>query len=578
MSVYNFHASANVIRAPLLPQASRLWTIAKSNFYFPTINAYFVAMQNTAFLPLKKLTLLLAIILSSVQLSRAQAVYLPLGYQLDQKFNSTLYSTGTSLHTSLRPYLVDSALTPTYSAIMQRGVDSSRKSWVFRKLLNEHLFDEKTKEYTFFGDYLPDLQLGHDFLGKKTTYLNTRGYQFGGTVGDKFYFYTSGYENQGKFPNYLTDYINKINFVPGQAFNHSPGATSADWAYVTATISYTPIKQLNITLGEDKTFIGDGYRSLLLSDFAANYPLLRLTANLGRVQYMMMWAYLQDQTAKQFDSFGNNRRKWAAFHYLDWNVTNRFSLGFFNALIAEEANDQGQFHGFDANYINPLIYTNSLAPSSQPDNILAGFTAKYKIFDKTALYGQLLLDRFNAGDFFSNGNTNNTNGVQLGIRGADLFALKNLNFLFEYNTVKPYTYQSSQAITNYTEYSEPLGDPLGANFRELIGILNYSIGRFDFMGQLNYAKYGIDPVNSNYGRDLTQPFTPTVNATSVGQGIPTHLYYGEGTVSLLVNPKYNLRLELGGLLRDESNGLASKKTGLITFGLRSTFRSLYHDF
>jgi hypothetical protein len=550
----------------------------KSNFYFHVNNAYFAAMQNTAFLPVKKITLLLGVILFSVQASRSQAVYLPLSYQLNQKFNSTLYSINSSLHTSLRPFLIDSALTPTYNAIMQRGVDSNRKSWVFRKLLNEHLFDETNKEYTFFGDYLPDLQLGHDFLGKSTTDLNTRGYQFGGTVGTKFYFYTSGYENQGKFANYINDYINKINFVPGQAYVHNSTLSSKDWSYVTAILSYTPIKQLNITLGEDKTFIGDGYRSLLLSDFAANYPLLRLTANLGKVQYMIMWAYLQDATAKQFDSFGNNRRKWAAFHYLDWNVSNRFSAGFFNAIITEEANDQGQFHGFDVNYINPLVYSSTLGPSSQPDNVLAGFTAKYKIFDKTAVYGQLLLDRFNAGDFFSNGNTDNTNGVQLGIRGADLFSVNNLNFLFEYNTVKPYTYQSSQVITNYTEYSEPLGDPLGANFRELIGILNYSAGRFDFMGQLNYAKYGLDPANMNYGRDLTQPFTPSVSTTSVGQGIPTHLYYAEGTVSLLINPKYNLRLELGGLLRDEGNALTSKKTALFTFGLRSTFRNLYHDF
>ncbi|MDP9046833.1 MAG: hypothetical protein M3N14_01770, partial [Bacteroidota bacterium] len=400
------------------PHAVTVPLAVKSNFYFTIINALFAARQTTAFLPVKKILLLLGVILFSAQIGRSQAVYLPLGYQLNQKFNSTIYSLNTSLHTSLRPYLIDSTLAPTYNAIMQRGVDSNRKSWVFRKLLNEHLFDEKNKEYTFFGDYLPDLQLGHDFLNNKTTYLNTRGYQFSGTVGSKFYFYTSGYENQGKFPNYLTDYINKINFVPGQAFNHSPGSSSVDWAYVTAILSYTPIKQVNITLGEDKTFIGDGYRSLLLSDFPANYPLLRVTANLGKVQYMMMWAYLQDAAAEQFNSFFNNRRKWAAFHYLDWNVSNRFSVGFFNALITEEANDHGQFHGFDLNYINPLVYSSKLGPSSQPDNVLAGFTGKYKIFDKTAVYGQLLLDRFDAGNFFSGSGTNNTNGVQLGTRGA----------------------------------------------------------------------------------------------------------------------------------------------------------------
>jgi len=209
-----------------------------------------------------------------------------------------------------------------------------------------------------------------------------------------------------------------------------------------------------------------------------------------------------------------------------------------------------------------------------------GFTGKYKIFDKTAIYGQLLLDRFNVSDFLSGGNPDNTNGVQLGIRGADLFKVKNFNYLFEFNTVKPYTYASQQPITSYTELSEPLGDPLGANFREYIGILNYSIGRFDFMGQLNYAKYGLDPnTTSNFGQDVTKAFNPSTETTAnLGQGLATSLRYAQGTVSLLINPKYNLRFELGGLYRQETNAQKNLKTALITFGLRSTFRGIYSDF
>ncbi|HEY5326950.1 MAG TPA: gliding motility protein RemB [Mucilaginibacter sp.] len=538
-------------------------------------------MRKISLLPIAKLTFIIGTILFSAQISRSQSVLMPYSYQLDQKFNSVIYSVDKSFHTSLKPFLIDSVISPRYNQLMQVGVDSSRKGWILRKIFNEHLFDVKTKEYTFYGDYLTDVLPGHDFAGKSKTLLNTQGYQFGGTVGDKFFFYTSGYANQGRFPNYLNNYINKYEFIPGQSYNFNVGLASADWTYVTAIISYTPIKQLNITLGEDKTFIGDGYRSLLLSDFAANYPLLRLTANLGKVQYMFMWAYLQDHKALQFDSFGNNRRKWAAFHYLDWNITNRLSLGYFNALITSEADDYGNFHGFDSNYINPLIFSNALNPTpSQPDNVFTGFTGKYKIFDKTAIYGQLLLDRFNAGDLFSGGKPDNTNGVQVGIRGADLFQVKNFNYLFEFNTVKPYTYASQQPITNYTDLSEPLGDPLGANFREYIGILNYSIGRFDFMGQLTYAKYGLDPnALANFGQDVTKAFNPaTATTAATGQGLATTLRYAQGSISFLINPKYNLRLELGGLFREEANAQSTLKTALITFGLRSTFRDIYSDF
>jgi len=180
-----------------------------------------------------------------------------------------------------------------------------------------------------------------------------------------------------------------------------------------------------------------------------------------------------------------------------------------------------------------------------------GFTGKYKIFDKTALYAQVLLDRVSGSGFFSGGNNSNTNGVQIGIRGADLFKVNSFNYLFEFNTVKPYTYQSAQPITSYTNFNEPLGDPLGANFREFIGILNYTTGPFDFMGQINYAKYGADPAGMNFGKDVNQPYVPSTTPTSVGQGIATDLYYAEGTISVLINPKYNLRFEVGGVFRAE---------------------------
>jgi len=118
----------------------------------------------------------------------------------------------------------------------------------------------------------------------------------------------------------------------------------------------------------------------------------------------------------------------------------------------------------------------------------------------------------------------------------------------------------------------------------MIGILNYSAGKFDFQGQVNYAKYVVNQFDQNIGMDITPPFIApgytqlATNINYVGQEINAHLRYAEGTISYLVNPRYNLRLELGVLYRDESSSLGDQKTTLFTFGLRSTFRSLYHDF
>jgi hypothetical protein len=531
---------------------------------------------------IKKIIFFLAVILFSAQLSKAQAVYVPYSYQLYQKFNSDVYSPNNSLHTALKPYLLDNSISRKYNEILNRGVDTTRKSWFSRKLFNEHLIHKETNEYTFYFDYITDMEVGRDIPNKITTTINTKAFQLGGTIGNKFFFYTSLYENQEKFPNYVYNYIKQLRFVPAEAYDRAPIYThdsAVDWSYSTAIISYTPIKELNITLGQDKTFIGDGYRSLLLSDYSSAYPLLRLTANVGHLQYMMMWADLEDINLPTYDTYGNNRRKIAAFHYLDWNVTNKLSLGFFNAIIAAGANDQGKRHPFDFNYINPLLFASSLGPSTPyKDNVLVGFTGKYKILNNAAIYGQLLIDRFKASDFFSANSTNNTNGYQIGIRGADLFKVKGFNYLLEYNTAKPYTYAGQQSISSYTDYSESLGDPLGANFKEVIAILDYSVGRWDFQGQANYATYGLDAIGQNNGQNVTLAVPATITSATTGQGLHTKTYYGEGTISYVINPKYNFRIFGGTVLRQQQNSVGTAKTAWITFGLKSSFRNFYHDF
>ena len=506
----------------------------------------------------------------------SQVSYLPYSYQFYQKLNTETYNSPNSFHTSLKPYIITDTgvLKHKYDSLMTPNPADTTKGIVYQLWFNRHLLQEETKDYTIFLDVIPDFEEGHEFKEKVSTWINTRGVQLGGTIGKNFFFYSSLYENQARFANYENSYIYSISFVPGQAYDRS--LPTSDWAYATALLGYKINKNINIQMGEDKTFIGDGYRSVLLSDFAAPYPLLRLNANLCKnVQYTAMWAYLEDQFAKQFDVYGNYRRKWAAFHYVDWNITPKASLGFFNALIAEEANDKGVGHGFDFNYINPLYFTSSLQPSgtTASDHTLLGLNGKYDILHKTTVYGQLLIDQTSQVSF------GKRNAWQLGLRGSDLFTLNRLNYLFEYNKATPYSYTNQNPIVNYTQLSEPLAHPFGANFKEFVALLNYSIKRFDFQWELDYASYGLNMNNLNYGSDIRQSNTANVpNTYIMGQGLATTLHYTEGVISYLLNPKYNLRIEASALLREEKNAQATTKTTQISFGLRGSFRNLYHDF
>ncbi len=544
----------------------------------------------------------LAIVTFSGFNARAQVQPPPYSYQLYQKLNDSVYSTRNRFHSSIKPYRMDdSTLFPKYDKLMYQYTDTTgHHSWVHRKLFNEHLIDIKHSDYTFFADYLPDLVIGRDFSNSRTTWINTRGFQLGGTVGKKFYFYTSGFENQAAFPDYLNTYINQTGMVPGQAYDRNVAnlqyGRTKDWSYATALLSYTPNKYLNVAAGYDKNFIGDGYRSMLLSDFTSPYSFLKLTASLGNVNYMVMWSYMQDPSAPKFSIESGNRKKWGVFHYLDWSVTNRFSLGFFDAIIWADADDKGYKRGFDFTYGNPIIFLRPLeASNGSPDNALIGFNSKYKITDHLTAYGQFALDEFEAKNFFSGkGSSRNKSAWQLGIRGADLFNVKRLNYLLEYNSARPYTYSQTSSILNYAQQNEPLAHPWGANFKEVVGILNYSYKRFDFSGQFNYGQYGLDVNGQNWGKNVfldyrtqaryTGVFDPNLfnnayatNGNYIGQGLRTNLYYSEAKIAYLLNPKYNLRIELGGMYRHESNSNFTDNTKMVTIGLRSSFRNLYQD-
>jgi hypothetical protein len=510
----------------------------------------------------------------------AQMEYQPYSFQFYQKLNSTLYSTSTDIHTSLKPYIItDSLLKHKYDSLMNYGSDSEHHSWGYRKLFNEHMIDVKSPGSTFYADLLPDFGIGRDFSNKQTTSTTSLGLQVGGTVGNKFYYNISGYQSSAIFPEYMSTYINQVGIIPGQAYAKTYTTNGYDWSYITATVSYTVNDYFNITAGRDKTFIGDGYRSMLLSDFASPYPFFRLTGTLGNVTYMAMWSYMDDPASTS--QYGINRHKFGVFHYLDWNVNNRISLGFFENITGFFTDDNGVKRPFDFNYINPIIFMKPVNNSSDdPDKSLLGFTGKYKISNGVTAYGQFALDEFHSKDFFSNdGAVDNKYGWQLGLRGTDLFAIHNLNFLLEYNTAKPYTYSARSAIENYSENGEPLAHPWGANFRELVGLLNYTYKRFDFSTEVDLGRYGLDMNGLNYGGDIfqiyTDPARPYGNYT--GQGLTTNMVYLEGKVAYVINPKYNMRFELGGIFRTEQNSEFHDKTTMITIGLRSSFRDLYTD-
>lgn len=348
-----------------------------------------------------KKSLLLVCFLFLTSIGFGQSTTYQYDYNLYQRINSFVYSVDSNLHTSIHPALPREQSTLLLDSVTKVAIDSGRhRSWFSRKLLFEHLVEIKKDDYKVYIDLLPDWQVGRDISKKNDTWLNTRWFQIQGSIGKKFSFYTSAYENQSKLPDYLNSFIDSTGVVPGQVNDKYNGTRNiTDWAYASAVLNYTPNKYFSFSLGQDKNFIGDGYRSMLLSDVATNYPFFKITTSLGNLKYVNIWAQLEDLTATPFNYANGFRKKWGVFHYLDWNISKRFSLGLFESVIWQDADSAGK-RGFDVSYITPIIFLRTVEGyNGSPDNALLGFNAKYKFAKNLTTYGQFILDEFTAKDF-----------------------------------------------------------------------------------------------------------------------------------------------------------------------------------
>lgn len=519
--------------------------------------------------------------------STAQQLNYPLANPYFNNIEKKLYYPDNSFHTSVKPWLTTEINRMLSIDSMQNlyNIESpySQKiyNWAWNKLFNQHFFDVQKDGFHFTIDPVLNLEAGKDIeLNDGNKYVNTRGFLVEGSLGKDFSFSTTFYENQASFVDHINQNIKKGWVVPGQGGVKPYGKNSYDFAWASGYISYTPSRFFNIQFGHGKNFIGDGYRSLLLSDNSFNYPYLKITTNLWRFKYVNLYAEFQDLKAFHTYELGF-RKKYGTFHYLSYAVNNRLNIGIFESVIWQ-AQDSSGYRGFDINYLNPVIFYRPVEFSlGSPDNALLGLNISYKIAKNYVLYGQLMLDEFKINEITAgNGWWGNKQAFQLGAKAFDFLNIENLYLQTEYNFVRPYMYSHGTSIQNYGHYNQSLAHPTGANFKESVSIIKYNYKRFFAEYKINYIIYGADSANVNYGKDIFRSYNdhPNEYGNFVGQGIKTTVIYNDFRVSYLLNPKTNLNISLGVSNRSESSDITDKNSTYIYFGLRTSLHNFYYDF
>lgn len=274
---------------------------------------------------------------------------------------------------------------------------------------------------------------------------------------------------------------------------------------------YLPNSFITLDVGYGKQFIGNGYQSLLLSDIASSYPYLKLSTKFGPVEYYNIYTTFVNPGMTDF-----GRKKHATIHYLDIAIKENIHLGVFESILWQSKSEEVN-KGYELAYLNPVIFYRPVEFSqhSSKGNALMGANLNL-LFKSVTVYGQFLLDDLNISrqkdgdENYQEGFFQNKYGYQLGLKGV----IGGVKYLLEYNQVQPYTYGHRTILQNYSHMNQPLAHPLGANFKELINLLEIRKGNWTYKLKTIFTNVGLDSLNTHYGQNI---FASDYDASTGGQ-------------------------------------------------------------
>jgi len=513
---------------------------------------------------------ILFLLIFSYSLTKSQNTNLPYNTFLFSDLEEDINCRFLNVHNSLKP------IEPNYlnskinsdSIFFLFGRDSlilnrlkHKKLW--KKLRTEDLVIGKAKNFIIQANIIVDFEAGKDLVTDSILSTNSRGIIVKGKIGKRFYFQTLAVENQAFVADFISQYIKSNQVMPGLARIRGFNQTGYDYSYSNSYINYVPADNFSIQFGHGKNFIGNGYRSLLLSDYSAAYPFLKFLFQNKRIQYMYMMNSFQEISAIDTREIVFNRNH-GSFSYLNIIVNKYLQVGLFEGTVWKTSG-VGYNNKFKPNYFNPLIFYKTVNYSlNDSNNVLVGFNIQIIPQKNIQLYGQLVVDDYS----FKNDFNQNKTGYQAGIKIFKPFNIKKLFLMCEYNRINPYTYSHDVIRQNYTHFNMPLAHPAGANLQELVIKINYKFKDFGIELSYNNINQGKDSTGINFGGNLFN-YSDNYESSNFLQGLKTTTKYYSATLSYLINPAINCRLFVSVIKRTNNYYSVEKNSNLIYFGIRT---------
>ena len=439
-----------------------------------------------------------------------------------------------------------------------------------------HLYEVDVHDFYLRIDPLLHFGVGRESEEGVTTYVNSRGLRLRGGIGQDVWFQTSFYDSQTRYPNYVNVYTDDFGVVPGVGFYKDFNSSlfdsegGRDYLLATAFVGFNFGKYIGMQVGHNQHFIGEGVRSLLLSDFSTPFFSIRFNTRIWKIHYQNIFAEL---SADDFMSVNGTsepiEKKFMAAHYLSFKASRTVTLGLFESVIFDRESDH-----FEWQYFNPIILYRSVEGAlGSPDNVMLGFNARVEAWRTAKFYGQLMIDDLQISQILDgeSGWWGNKFGIQLGANYYNAFGIEHLDLQAEWNRVRPFTYSHYNAEANYSHYNQALAHPLGANFNEVIGVVRYQpLPRLTLEGQLYVISTGEDRDTVSYGANILVPNTQRVGdyGNVVGQGVATDILFGKIGASWQISPELYADLYLTYRNKQSESEARALRTQQLSFAIR----------
>lgn len=334
----------------------------------------------------------------------------------------------------------------------------------------------------------------------KRVFVNSKGLVARGLIAQKIGFHFSLTDNQEQGPLQFRRFVDSIGAVPGAGYwKYFKTNKGVDYFDARGSVSWNVSRYINMQFGYDQQFIGNGYRSLFLSNFAPPSLFLKFNTRIGKFNYTNLFSEVFPPQINRTDRLYD--RKYMATHHLSVNVLPWLNLGVFESMVFGEKNN------FKASYLQPVILLNTLmARKDGENNANVGLDFKANVLKKVQVYGQYLFDNLDGSDGITGSDWwGNRHAFQLGGKYVDVLGIDNLDLQVEYNQIRPFTYSGGDSVTAYSNYRQSLAHPMGANLREVVGIVRYQpLRKLYLHARASYWQQGLDSAGFSFGSNVNR--------------------------------------------------------------------------